>query len=188
MAEKKFKIVNNGVALTFSSAFTSNRMFKEKLKRYLVDLKLLKSTRTEVLKDVEMVKIYYQDNQAKSVLQGKLLQSISHKFIEKNQQGEFLNKESQAVELSINLENDLTQISDEYFPYSSEYIKNYDGLTKFLYEEFFQIEPIKSIAESAKFYNEVKSIIAVGNASYSYEIESIIQEWQDPFRKGSEVK
>ena len=188
MAENKFKLINNGVCLNFSNAFINHFTFREKLKRYLVDLKLLESTRAEVLKDVGMVKVYYQDNQAKSKLKGKLLQSVSHKFIKRNQQGKMTDKNSQAVELNINLENELVSVADNYFPYSSEYIRNYDGLTELLYKEFFQIEPIKNITESVKFYNEIRSIIAIGNAGYQYEIESIVAEYQDPFRKGSEVK
>ena len=188
MAENKFKLINNGVCLNFSNAFINHFTFREKLKRYLVDLKLLESTRAEVLKDVGMVKVYYQDNQAKSKLKGKLLQSVNHKFIERNQQGKVTDKNSQAVELNINLTGDLIDVAEDYFKYSNEFIRQYDGLTGLLYQEFFQIEPIKNISESVKFYNKIRSIIAIGNAGYQYEIESIVAEYQDPFRKGSEVK
>ena len=187
MTEKKFKIVNNGVALTFSNAFKADGLLKEQLKKYFVDYNL-KSTRMEILKDVGMVKVYYQDNQAKSKLKGKLLQSIGHKFIKRNQQGKMTDKNSQAVELNINLTGDLIDVTEDYFKYSNEFIRQYDGLTELLYQEFFQIEPIKNISESVKFYNKIRSIIAIGNAGYQYEIESIIAEYQDPFHKGSEVK
>lgn len=174
------KLINDGICATFYNSFESDgRMLKNQLKKIIVDYNL-KSTRLEVLRDVGMIKIYFIDKLAKVALKDKLLQSRSHKFLQKNQQGQFENPQSQAVELNINLEGSLIDVGD-YFKYSSEYIRDYDGLTKLLYKEFFQIEQVKNISQSVEFYNKIKSIIAVGNAGYSYEIENILQEYQDPF-------
>lgn len=174
------KLINNGVALTFSNAFTSKGLLKEQLKKYLVDYNL-KATRMEVYKNLGTVKIYYKDDYAKKNLQNKLLQSVTHKFIEKNQQGKFEDiQSSKAIELTINLTGSLIKVADDYFKYSNEFIRQYDNLTQKIYEEFFQIKPTKSIAESVKFYNEIKSIVAIGNANYQYEIESILTNYTDP--------
>lgn len=177
------KLINDGVALAFYNSFgTDGRTLRNQLKKILVGYGL-KSTRMEIDKNLGLVKVYYRDQQAKVALKDKLLQSASHKFLEKNQQGKFENPESQAIDLNINIEGSLIEVAENYFLYSNEFIRQYDGLTQLLYEEFFQIEQVKNISQSVEFYNKIKSIIFEGNLSYSYEIESILAEYQDPFRK-----
>lgn len=120
-------------------------------------------------KELKILKLFYSDTQAESALKNKIL----HKY-----------KDSNSIGLDVHLIGDVVTISENYFPESSEKVCNYDGLTELLIEDFFN-EDSRSLAESTKFYSEVKSAISKGNSLPKLDLsqiaEKFIETYPDPF-------
>lgn len=153
-------LANSGVQLFFSNVFLSSEsgklpIIKEKLRRILVDFGLCQTT-LEINQKLNFVKVWFIDEQAKE-LKGTLLQRYNG------------NKESQAIELSVNLEGSLVNL-----PSKLGKIKTYTGLTKLLFQEFIQPTKSRSLVDDDP-YNQMEKIIKQGNLSPTLPLQAIFR-------------
>ena len=153
-------LTDDGVCLFFSNIFDQTDdnklpMIKLKLRRILVDFGLCQ-TCMEINQRLGFIKVWYIDEQAKE-LRGLLLQRLNDKE----------HRTSQAIELSISLEDSLVTLPDK-----EGKIKNYTGLTKLIYQEFIQPMESRSLVDDDPF-NEMKEIIKQGNLASSLPLSAI---------------
>lgn len=153
-------LTDGGVQLYFSNVFDQNfngkvPVIKPKLRKILVDFGLVQ-TCIEIDQKLNFIKVWYRDEQAKE-LKGTLLQRYNS------------NKESQAIELNINLECSLVTL-----PEVEKGIKTYTGLTKLLFQEFIQSIESRSLVDDDP-YNQIRNIIKQGNVSPCVPLESIFR-------------
>ena len=152
---KKFKIINSGVALEFYKAFDDKGKLKKKLFSWYNEV--FENTRCEYDKKLGMFKVFYRDFKAE-------LQVLRH----------FASGDG--IELHIFSSGSLTSLSENFI--GNEFICYFDGLTQFVHQDFFRIEsktPIQVVQES----KEIKAITDYGKNNKT-QIESILQEWQNP--------
>ena len=152
-------LTDGGVQLFFKNVFNQNfkgrvPSIKPKLRKILIDFGLCQ-TALEIDQRLNFIKVWYKDEQAKE-LKGLLLQKFNQ------------SKESQAIELSISLEDSLVSLPDK------GKIRTYTGLTKLLFQEFISAStPISLVDDNP--YNEIKSIIQKGNLKPTEPQESIFK-------------
>ena len=152
-------LVNGGVCLFFKNVFFSTGegklpSIKPKLKKILVDFGMCQ-TYLEINQKLNFIKVFYKDEQAKE-LKGLLLQRFNQ------------SKESQAIELSISLEDSLVSPPDK------GKIRTYTGLTKLLFQEFISASTPISLVDDNPF-NEIKEVIRKGNLSPTEPLKSIFR-------------
>ena len=152
-------LADGGVQLYFSNVFFSNEegklpTIKPKLRKILIDFGLAQ-TALKIDQRLNFIKVWYKDEFARE-LEGLLLQRFNQ------------SKESQAIELSISLEDSLTTPPDK------GKIKSYPGLTKLLFQEFISESMSHSLVDDNPF-NEIKSIIQKGNLAPTEPLESIFR-------------
>ena len=157
-------LTNDGVCLFFSNVFdqTDNNklpMIKEKLRRILVDFGMCQ-TFMEINQKLDFIKVWYKDPKA-TELRGNLLQRFNQ------------SKESQAIEISISLEDSLVTL-----PEVEKGIKTYTGLTVLLFQEFIQLTKSRSLVDDDP-YNEMKEIIKQGNLAAPEPLSTILAEEVD---------
>jgi len=156
-------LTNGGVQLFFKNVFdqtTKSKVptIKHKLKKILVDFGLCQ-TYLEINRKLNFIKVFYRDECARE-LKGLLLQRFSQ------------SKESQAIELSISLEDSLVTPPDK------GKIKTYTGLTKLLFQEFISESTPISLVDGNP-YNDIKTIIQKGNLAASEPLQAILAEGVD---------
>ena len=152
-------LVDGGVCLFFKNVFdqtTKSKVptIKPKLKKILVDFGLCQ-TALEINQKLNFIKVWYKDEFARE-LKGLLLQKFNKA------------KESQAIELSISLEDSLITPPDK------GKIRTYTGLTKLLFQEFISASTPISLVDDNPF-NEIKEVIRKGNLSPSEPLSSIFR-------------
>ena len=153
-------LVNGGVQLFFGNVFLPVEgeklpMIKNKLRKILVDFGLVQ-TCIEIDQKLDFIKVWYKDPKA-TELRGNLLQRFNQ------------SKESQAIEISISLEDSLVTPPDK-----EGKIKTYTGLTKLIYQESIQSTESRTLIDDNP-YNEMKEIIKQGNLSPCVPLESIFR-------------
>ena len=153
-------LANSGIQLYFGNVFLpvdGNKLptIKHKLRKILVDFGLVQ-TCLEINQELNFIKVWYVD--PKSIeLKGLLLQKYNN------------SKESQAIELNINLEGSLVVP-----PKTSREVKTYTGLTKLLFQEFISESRSYSLVDDNPF-NEMKIIIQKGNLAACVPLQSIFR-------------
>ena len=152
-------LVNGGVCLFFKNVFDQTKKskvptIKPKLRKILIDFGLAQ-TALKIDQKLDFIKIFYRDEPARE-LKGLLLQKFNQ------------SKESQAIELSISLEDSLVSPPDK------GKIRTYTGLTKLLFQEFISESTPISLVDDNPF-NEIKEVIRKGNLSPTIPLESIFR-------------
>ena len=155
-------LVNGGVCTYFGNVFLpvdGNKLptIKHKLRKILVDFGLVQ-TCMEINQSLGSITIWYQDPKAKE---------LKELFVPLRRDNKA--KESQAIELVIDLEGSLVVP-----PKTSRGIKTYSGLTKFLYQEFVSESMSYSLADDNP-YNQMREIIKQGNLAACVPLESILR-------------
>lgn len=157
-------LANSGVCVYFGNVFLPVEgqklpVIKSKLRQILVDFGLSK-THVEISQELGSVTIWYRDPKAKE-LKGLLLQRFND-----------LNRESQALEINISLEDSVSS------PKGLGEIRTYTGLTRMLYQEFIKESKVFSLADSSvmKFYSDMREIIQKGNLAASEPLQAILTE------------
>ena len=164
---KTFKIIGDGVELYFSKAFDAEtKGLKKQLWHWY--LKAFQFSRCEFDKRLDVFSVYYRDAKTEN-LRKKLLQYRS-------------SVQGQGIDLIIKLSGDLISEPKEKFV-GSEYLACYDGLTQFVYNEFFTTE-VKSMTQSANDSAYIESIINYGKISTKSIVDDIMTEWQNPVKTG----
>lgn len=158
-------LTNGGVCLYFSNVFdqTGKGKFltiKHKLRKILVDFGMCQ-TFMEINQRLNFIKVWYVDEQA-----------IELKELFVPLRNDNKTKESQAIELNINLEDSLVTPPDK------GKIKTYTGLTMLIYQEFIQPIESRSLVDDNPF-NEMKEIIKQGNLSPTEPLSAILVEGVD---------
>lgn len=154
--EKKFKLIGDGIILEFYKSCDGNGKLKKKLFSWYNEV--FENTRCEFNKELSMLKVYYRDSKAE--LQGVLRHFAS----------------DSGVELHIYNSGSLTTVSENFI--GNEFICNFDGLTQFVHQDFFEVES-KTPRQVAEENIRIKAITDYGKFNKT-QIESILQEWQDP--------
>ena len=153
-------LANGGVCIYFGNVFLSvdgNKLptIKHKLRKILVDFGLCQ-TCIEIAQKLNFIEVWYVDPKS-TELKGLLLQRYNS------------SKESQAIEINIEIEGSLVS------PSSKEgKLKRYNGLTKLLYQEFIQPTKSSSMIDDSP-YNEMKTIIKQGNLAPTVPLQSIFR-------------
>ena len=168
---KKFQIIGDGVILGFYKAFDpKTKGLKKKLWRWYNDC--FQFTRCEYDKELDYFKVYYKDSKAKEL--GTILRHFST---------------GDGIDLNIftSKSSGIVGMSEKFI--GSEYLRDFDGLTSIVYEDFFKTEsktPLQVVENSIR----IKSIVECGKVYDKLPIESFLQEYQDPRKQflGSEVK
>ena len=158
MAEqnKTYKIINSGVTLEFYKAFNAEGKLKKKLFSWYCNT--FENTRCEYDKKLSLFKVFYRDSKAGT-------QILRH-FVS-----------GDGIELHIFPSGNLTSLSEKFI--GSEFVCNFDGLTKIIHEEFFEINPIKNPKQVAEENIRIKAITDCGKWDKT-QIEYILQEWHNP--------
>lgn len=157
-------LANSGVQLYFSNVFDQTvtgklPTIKNKLRKILVDFGMCQIC-LEIDQRLNFIKVHYRDEQT-TELKGLLLQRFNQ------------NKQSQAIELNINLEVSLVTL-----PEVEKGIKTYTGLTKLLFQEFIQLTKSRSLVDNDSF-NEMRNIIKQGNLASTLPLSAILIEGVD---------
>lgn len=166
MSNSNFKLTNDGVQLYFSKVFSEHGGLKNKLKQWFQDC--FRYTRCEFNVKYNWLKVYYRDEKAKFNLKNKILQFQS-------------DKAGQGINLVINLTGSLTDKPAEKFV-GDEFICNFDGISEVIYTEFFTTDS-KTMLQTIKESAQIKGMVEYGKLN-RIQIESILQEYQNPFRRG----
>ena len=159
-------LINGGVQLYFSNVFDQTiegrvPTIKRKLRKILVDFCLCQ-TCMEINQSLGSITIWYQDPKAKE---------LKEFFVPLRRDNKA--KESQAIEINIDLEGSLCSPLKV-----NRGIKSYPGLTKLIYQEFIE-EPKSSSMLDDNPYDEMKTIIRKGNLAPTEPLSSILAEGVD---------
>ena len=158
---KKFKIIGDGVLLRFSRVCDSNKKLKKRLFRWYCDC--FQYTRCEFDSKCECFSVYYKDAK---------IQNLRNKVLMHTAEGD-------GVSLCIFQAKDLIAEPNEKYV-GNEFICSFDGLTQKIYEEFFEINPIRTITQSVAEFAQIKNIVNYGRISTKSLIYDIMTEWHDP--------
>lgn len=159
-------LMDGGVQLYFSNVFVSNGesklpTIKSKLRKILVDYGLCQ-TSVEIDQKLNFIKVWYQDPKA---------MELKELFVPLRRDNK--TKNSQAIELVINLEGSLV------IPLKTERgTKTYTGLTKLIYQEFIEETKSSSMIDDNP-YNQIETIIKQGNLSPTEPLSAILAEGVD---------
>ena len=167
--ETNYQIINDGVLLYFDKAFDADGKLKKNLFNWYC--KAFEYTRCEYNKSLNIFKVFYKDANAKPTLNGVVIRYFTS---------------GDGIDLHINLTGSLVSVSEKFI--GSEFLCNFTGLTQKVHEEFFKLNPVRSITESVQIDKQIKSIVDYGRIDTKHQIESILQEWHDPRNLGGAVK
>ena len=159
---KTFKIIGDGVMLCFDKAFDlKTKGLKKKLWHFYCNC--FQYARCDFDKDLNFFQVYYKDCRAK-ILNGTVLRYFTT---------------GEGVDVHIHLNGSLISEPKEKF-IGCEFVSNFAGLTEIVYNEFFAVNPVKSMTQVIADNAKLKSIIEYGRIDTKYQIETILQEWHNP--------
>ncbi len=157
---KKFKIIGDGVLLFFSKVCNQDGKLKKKLFRWYCDY--FQFTRCEFDKKLDTFAVYYKDSNA--ISKGVVIRHFTS---------------GDGIDINIHLAGSL--VSEPALKFvGNEFICDFTGFTEFVYNEFFEVNPIKSMVETAKDSARIEEIINQGRISTKTLIDSVVAEFIDP--------
>lgn len=160
MAEN-FQIINNGVKLYFTKVFDSKTGgLKLKLWHWYNDY--FQFTRCEFDKNLDTFAVYYKDSNATS--KGVVIRHFTS---------------GDGMDINIHLAGSLVSEPTKNYV-GNKFVSDFTGFTEFVYNEFFETNPIKSMVETAKDSARIEEIINQGRISTKSLINSVVAEFIDP--------